>query len=109
MTWQLASDLNGSSYLVMHDFQGFHYLSSNYVTIILFSTTLNGIDFKFVSRGLWSEKQNILRQHAHQKSFWILTIKCGHKLKHENEAEGPWPLLDPQPRFRVYAYHFHIY
>jgi hypothetical protein len=22
--------------------------------------------------------------------FWILTIKCGNKLEHENEAEGPW-------------------
>ena len=28
-------------------------------------TALNGIDFKFVSHGLWSEKQNILRQHMH--------------------------------------------
>ena len=36
----LASDLNGSSYLVMLHFQGFHLidLSSNYVTITLFST-----------------------------------------------------------------------
>ena len=44
----------------------------------------------------------------HKKEFWILTIKCGNKLKHEKEAEGPWPLLAPQPRFRVLAY-FHIY
>jgi hypothetical protein len=29
-------------------------------------------------------------------------------LKHDNDAEGLWPLLDPQPRFRVQAY-FHIY
>ena len=29
-------------------------------------TTLNGIDFKFVSHGLWSEKQNIIRQHIHR-------------------------------------------
>jgi hypothetical protein len=49
-------------------------------------TILNGIDFKFVSHGLWSEKQNILRQHMHKKEFWILTNKCGNKLKHENEA-----------------------
>jgi hypothetical protein len=24
-----------------------------------------------------------------KKEFWILTNKCGYKLKHENEAEGP--------------------
>jgi hypothetical protein len=47
----------------------------------------------FVSHWLWSEKQNILLQHMHKKDFGILTIKCGNKLKHENEAEGPWPLL----------------
>jgi hypothetical protein len=29
----------------------------------------------------------------HKKEFWILTIKCGSKLKHENEAEGPWPIF----------------
>jgi hypothetical protein len=39
-----------------------------------------------------------LSTHA-KKKFWILTIKCGNKLKHENEAEGPWPLLAYQPRF----------
>ena len=50
-------------------------------------TTLNGIDFKFVSHGLWSEKQNVLLQHMHKKEFSILTNKCGNKLKHENEAE----------------------
>jgi hypothetical protein len=60
-------------------------------TLTLFSTTLNGMDFKFVSHGLWSEEQNILRQHMHKKSFWILINKCGNKLKHENKAEGPWP------------------
>jgi hypothetical protein len=37
----------------------------------------------------------------HKKEFWILTIKCGNKLKRENEAEAP------QPRFRVG--YFHIY
>jgi hypothetical protein len=47
------------------------------------------MDFKFVSHRLWSEEQNILLQHMHKKEFWILTIKCGNKLKHENEAEGP--------------------
>ena len=52
-------------------------------------TTLNRIDFKFVSHGLWSKKQNILRQHMHKKEFWILTIKYGNKLKHEKEAEAP--------------------
>jgi hypothetical protein len=53
------------------------------------------MDFKFVSHGLWSEEQNILLQHMHKKEFWILTNKCGNKLKHENEAKGSWP------RFRV--------
>jgi hypothetical protein len=39
-----------------------------------------------------------------KKEFWILTNKCGYKLKHENEAEGPRgaQMLAPQPRFRVY-------
>jgi hypothetical protein len=59
------------------------------------------MDFKFVSHGLWSEKQNILRQHMHKKEFWILTIKCGNKLKHENEAERPRGAMAPQHRFRV--------
>jgi hypothetical protein len=36
------------------------------------------MDFKFVSHGLWSEEQNILRQHMHKKEFWILTNKCGN-------------------------------
>ena len=27
----------------------------------------------------------------HKKEFWILTNKCGNNLKHENEAEWPWP------------------
>ena len=44
------------------------------------------MDFKFVSHGLWSEKQNVLLQHMHQKEFLILTNKCGNNLKHENEA-----------------------
>ena len=55
-------------------------------------TTLNGVDFKFVSHGLWSEKQNMLLQHMHKKEFWILTNECENNLKHENEAKGPWPL-----------------
>ena len=45
------------------------------------------MDFKFVSHGLFSEKQNILLQHMHKKEFWILTKKCENILKHENEAE----------------------
>ena len=48
------------------------------------------MDFKFVSYGLFSEKQNILLQHMHKKEFWILTNKCGNNLKYENEAEEPW-------------------
>ena len=48
------------------------------------------MDFKFVSHGLWSEKQNILLQHMHKKEFWILTNKCENNNKHENEAEEPW-------------------
>ena len=41
------------------------------------------MDLKFVSHGLWSEKQNILLQHMHKKEFWILTNKCGNNRKHE--------------------------
>ena len=48
------------------------------------------MDFKFVSHGLWSEKQNILLQHMLNKEFWILTNKCGNNLKHEKEVEEPW-------------------
>ena len=48
--------------------------------------------FKFVSHKLSSKKQNILRQHMHKREFWILINKCGNDVKHENEAEGPWPL-----------------
>ena len=48
--------------------------------------------FKFVSHKLWSEKQNILRQHMHKREVWILINICGNNVKHENEAEGPWPL-----------------
>ena len=48
------------------------------------------MDFKFVSNGQWSEKQNILLQHMLKKEFWILTNKCGNNLKHENEAEELW-------------------
>jgi hypothetical protein len=68
-------------------------LRHNYTVFNLGPPFLNGIDLKFVSHGLWSEKQNILRQHMYKNEFWILTIKCGNKLKHENEAEGPWPLI----------------
>ena len=46
------------------------------------------MDLKFVSYGLWSEKQNILLQHMRVKEFWILTNKCGNNLKHENEDGG---------------------
>ena len=44
------------------------------------------MDFKFVSHGLFSEKQNILLQHMHKKEFGILTNKCGNNLKYENES-----------------------
>ena len=47
------------------------------------------MDFKFVSHGLWSE---VLLQHMHEKEFWIFTNRCENYLKHENEAEGPWPV-----------------
>ena len=49
------------------------------------------MEWKFVSHRLWSEAQNIRRQHMHKKEFGILTIKLGNKLKHENEAEGHGP------------------
>ena len=32
------------------------------------------MDFKFVSHGLWLEKQNILLQHMHKKEFWCLRL-----------------------------------
>ena len=67
--------------------------SGNYVTtdtvFNLIRTTLNGMDFKFVSHGLWSEKQNILFRQMYIKEFWILTNKCGNNLKHQNEAKWP--------------------
>ena len=50
------------------------------------------MDFKFISQELWSKKQNNLFQRMLEKEFWILTSKCGNNLKHENEAEGPWPV-----------------
>ena len=37
----------------------------------------------------------------HKNEFWILTIKCGNRFKHENEVEGPYSF-----RFKAY---FHIY
>jgi hypothetical protein len=38
----------------------------------------------------------------HDKKIIISTNKCGNKLWHENEAEGPKGAMDPQlPRFRV--------
>ena len=53
-------------------------LSGNYVTTNTFQlwAALNGMDFKFVTHGLLSDKQNILLQHIHKKEFWILTNKC---------------------------------
>ena len=75
-------------------------LSSNYVTtntVFKLKITLNRMDFKIVSQGLWSEKQNIL-QHMHKKEFWILTNKCGNNLKHKNEAEEPWLSSHGNPR-----------
>ena len=49
------------------------YLSGNYFTTStvfnLELSTLNEMDFKFVSHGLWSEKQNILLQHMYKKNF----------------------------------------
>ena len=66
-------------------------LSGNYATTESFQprTTLNGMDFKFVSHRLWSKKQIILRQYKHKKESWILTNKCENNVKHENKAEGP--------------------
>ena len=51
------------------------------------------MDFKFVSHGLWPEKQNILLQLMHKKEIWILTNKCGNNLKQENEGNRPWSTL----------------
>ena len=36
-------------------------------------STLNRVDFKLISHRLWSEAQDILRQHMHKKEFQILT------------------------------------
>ena len=69
-------------------------LSGNYVAAkhcFQLRTTINRVSFKFVSHRLWSEAQDILRQHMHKTKFGILTIKHGNKLKHENEAEGHGP------------------
>ena len=53
--------------------------------------SLRGIPFLFISHRLWSETQNMLRQHTHKEEFGILTNKCGNKLKNETEAEGHGP------------------
>ena len=44
-------------------------------------TTLNGMDFKFVSHGLWSEEQNILLQHMHKKEFWPINVELSLNTK----------------------------
>jgi hypothetical protein len=51
------------------------------------------MDFKFVSHRLFSEEQNILLQHMYKKEFWILTNKCGNKLKFKLEKEAERPNL----------------
>ena len=69
------------------------HLFGNYVTantIFNLRTTLNGMDFKLVSHGLWSEKQNMLLQYIHKK-FWILTNERGNNLKRQNRADRPCP------------------
>jgi hypothetical protein len=38
-------------------------------------------------RGHVREAEHPSSTHA-QKKFWILTIKCGNNLEHENEAKG---------------------
>ena len=100
-----SKHLRGFAY---HEYSEIVFVIRNFLAYIpptihnSYGTALNGMDFKFVSHGLWSEQQSIFFQHMHQKEFWILTNKSGNKLKHENEAEGPRGGL-----FRVYAY-FHI-
>ena len=39
--------------------------------------------------------------HMHKREFWILTNKPGNNVRHENEAEGPWPLtfVGQNPKF----------
>ena len=46
------------------------------------------MDFKLVSHGLWSEKQNVLLQHMHKKEFWILTNKCGNNLTYQTRLNS---------------------
>ena len=56
-------DLSGNDVTNLHSFQ--------------YRTTLNRMDFKFVSHSLWLEKQNIL--HPHMRP-------CGNNLKCGNKA-----------------------
>ena len=59
--------VNGERYII--DLSGIvNYVTANTVFNLELST-LNEMDFKFVSHGLWSEKQNILLQHMHKKNF----------------------------------------
>ena len=51
------------------------------------------MDFQFVSHSLWSEKQNILRQHMHKKEFWIFTNKCRNNLKRSNGLSASFSCL----------------
>ena len=60
-----------SSYLLID--LSCNYATTNTVFKLGIRTTLNGMNFMFVSHGLFSEKQNILLEHMHKKEFWILT------------------------------------
>ena len=67
-------------------------IAENFESQFQLRTTLNGMDFKSISQGLWSKKQNNLFQRMLEKEFWILTNRCGNNLKHENETQEPWPV-----------------
>ena len=55
------------------------------------------MDFKFVSYGLFSKKQNILLQHMH-KEVWILTNTCGNNLNTKTRLKSHG--YRPEGRFR---------
>jgi hypothetical protein len=68
-------------------------------------TTLNGIDFKFVSHGQWSEKRSILRQRMHKKildfEINLKNVEISLNTKTRLRGHDPlWPLKIIQIDFR---------
>ena len=100
-TRRCCGGINTGINIMLRNIESVHYfnnwslidLSGNYVTAntVQLTTTLNRVNFTFVSHRLCLEAQNILCQHMPKTEFGILTIKHANKLKHENEAEGHGP------------------